>query len=101
MFFRGNFSAEAGILPSDDSIVSRFSSLSGCLNPKVKAFLPPVYSPFPGFFYSCALPGRGEPSQRSSRSRHSSTPCRVRLEKSRSEERRVGKEGRSRWSPYH
>src|SRR5438132_2259048 len=66
------------ILPSDELIVSRFSSLSGCLNPKVKAFSPPVYIPFTGGF----LFSRPACSHCSSRSRHSSTPCRVVLEKS-------------------
>src|SRR4051812_40468335 len=40
-------------------IVSRFSSLSGCLNPKVKAFSPPVYIPFTGGLLFSA--GRLEP----------------------------------------
>src|SRR5690242_5281167 len=50
-FFWGlNFSPRGPSYLSDELIVSRFSSLSGCLNPKVKAFLPPVYIPFTGGF---------------------------------------------------
>src|SRR5689334_21957521 len=50
-FFWGlNFSPRVPSYLSDELIVSRFSSLSGCLNPKVKAFLPPVYIPFTGGF---------------------------------------------------
>src|SRR5258708_11016036 len=51
MVFGGwNFSPEPPSYLSDELIVSRFSSLSGCLNPKVKAFSPPVYIPFTGGF---------------------------------------------------
>src|SRR5437868_10351643 len=50
-FFWGlNFSPTVPSYLSDELIVSRFSSLSGCLNPKVKAFSPPVYIPFTGGF---------------------------------------------------
>src|SRR3954465_12931692 len=52
-----NFSPGRAILPSDDLIVSRFSSLSGCLNPKIKAFRPRFISPLPGAFYSSGSPG--------------------------------------------
>src|SRR2546430_4090280 len=37
----------------------------------------------------------------STRSRLNTTKGKTRRDRSRSEERRVGKEGRSRWSPYH
>jgi hypothetical protein len=50
VFFEPELFPGAAILPSDELIVSRFSSLSGCLNPKVKAFSPPVYIPFTGGF---------------------------------------------------
>src|SRR5690349_589103 len=76
-FFWGlNFSPAGPSYLADELIVSRFSSLSGCLNPKVKAFLPPVYIPFTGGFLF-VRPAR---SQSASRSRDSSTPCRVTLE---------------------
>src|SRR3954464_13119628 len=51
-FFGGwNFCPEPPSYLSDELIVSRFSSLSGCLNPKVKAFRPRFISPLPGAFY--------------------------------------------------
>src|SRR3989475_8238190 len=46
-----------------------------------------------------ASPGAGAPAGRPSSPRRGRTPWRPR--RARSEERRVGKECRSRWSPYH
>src|SRR6185436_12375580 len=76
-FRDGNFCRPRGILPSDELIVSRFSSLSGCLNPKLRRFAPGLYPLYRGLFISATCS-----SHDSSRSRHSSTPCRVTLENS-------------------
>src|SRR5712664_694763 len=45
-----NFSPGNAILPSDGFIVSRFSSLSGCLNPKLRRFAPGLYPLYRGPF---------------------------------------------------
>src|SRR5471032_1328759 len=54
---------------------------------------------------TCALPifiGRGDPAASQDCARQRPSECRVdRTDAGRSEERRVGKECRSRWSPYH
>src|SRR5712672_1405314 len=49
-----NFSPGDAILPSDDFIVSRFSSLSGCLNPKLRRFAPGLYPLYRGLFIPAA-----------------------------------------------
>src|SRR5688572_4827230 len=57
VFPAGTFArAEASYLQTM-FIVSRFSSLSGCLNPKLRRFCPRFISPLPGAFYFRGLPG--------------------------------------------
>ena len=80
VFGGGNFCTGPGILPSDELIVSRFSSLSGCLNPKLRRFAPGLYPLYRGLFISAIC--RRRRASDSSRPRHSSTPCRVTLENS-------------------
>src|SRR5258706_11527220 len=97
---RGTFPPGAQSYLQTMFIVSRFSSLSGCLNPKLRRFAPGLYPLYRGLFIPAGRPVRhsaarfvlqlavaGRPyrasrSQPSRRSRHSSTPCFVVLEKS-------------------
>src|SRR6266849_9968921 len=50
---------------------------------------------------TCALPISGASTARPSAGKDSSNTAGRAERRRRSEERRVGKEGRSRWSPYH